>query len=223
MANEAGNRTRRADALSKDRIVRAAVDILDLHGEGGLTTRSLAASLETGSGAIFHHVGSREELLRAAADLIVADVIGDITVEATPTESVRLLMLGVFDAIQAHPWAGAQLAREPWHTAVLEMFLEIGSRLQPLGVREEELFDAASTLLSYLLGIAGQLAASVHISRGTDRAAFLGAAVENWAARHSSTDSPFVRQMTRLANHDDREQFIAGLEIILNGLALGPK
>jgi AcrR family transcriptional regulator len=220
MANEARSKTRRADALSKDRIVRAAIDILDLSGEGGLTTRSLAASLETGSGAIFYHVGSRDELLRTAVDLIVADVIGGIAVETTPEESVRLLMMGVFDAIQAHPWAGAQLAREPWQTAVLEVFLEIGSRLQPLGVREEEFFDAASTLLSYLLGIAGQLAASVRIPRDTDRAAFLGVAVHNWLERHNPVDDPFVRQVARLANHDDREQFIAGLDIILGGLAL---
>ncbi|WP_188681409.1 hypothetical protein [Subtercola lobariae] len=99
----------------------------------------------------------------------MADVIGGIAIETTPEESIRSLMMGVFDAIQAHPWAGAQLAREPGQTAVLEMFLEIGSRLQPLGVRDEELFDAASTLLSYLLGIAGQLAASVRISQRTDR------------------------------------------------------
>jgi AcrR family transcriptional regulator len=218
MADESRSKARRADALSKDRIVRAAMSILDLSGEDGLTTRSLAASLETGSGAIFHHVGSRSDLLRTALDSVVAHVISGIALETTPEESVRSLMVGVFDAIQAHPWAGAQLAREPSQPAALELFLEIGGRLQPLGFSDEDLFDAVSTLMSFLLGIAGQVAASVHLSWGTDRVAFLGVAVEKWLERHDPVDHPFVRQVTRLADHDDRAQFAAGLDVILSGL-----
>ncbi|TAJ46082.1 MAG: TetR family transcriptional regulator [Herbiconiux sp.] len=205
---ESKNKVRRVDALSKDRIVLAAVEILDASGEGGLTTRSLAASLNTGSGAIFHHVGSRDELLRTAVDSVIADVTAGMAHEGTPEESIRMLMLGVFDAIQAHPWVGAQLAREPWQPALLEIFFEIGSRLQLLGVPEAELFDAASTLLGYLLGVASQHAAAVNLSRNTDR-----------ANRRASSDHPFAPHVTRLADHDDRVQFVAGVEIILAGIA----
>lgn len=215
---EARSRARRADALSKSRIVRAAIEILDASGESGLTTRSLAASLTTGSGAIFHHVGSRDELLRAAVDSVVADVTAGSAIETTPEESVRMVMIGVFDAIRAHPWVGAQLAREPWQPALLEIFHEIGSRLHVLGVAESELFDAASTLVSYLLGFASQHAAGVSLSRHTDRETFLSAAVEDWLDRRTSPDHPFMRHMTQLAEHDDRAQFIAGLQIILNGV-----
>ncbi|QWT23227.1 hypothetical protein KPL76_10825 [Subtercola sp. PAMC28395] len=148
----------------------------------------------------------------------MADVAAGVASETTPEESVRLLMMGIFDAIQAHPWVGAQLAREPWQTALLEIFFEICSRLQVLGVAEGELFDAASTLLSYLLGVASQYAAGVSLSRHTDRAAFLSAAVEDWLDRRESSDHPFVRQVTRLADHDDRDQFIAGVEVILDGV-----
>jgi AcrR family transcriptional regulator len=217
---EARSKARRLDALSKNRIVRAAIEILDSSGEDGLTTRSLAASLKTGSGAIFHHVGSRDELLRSAADSVVADVTAGIATETTPEESIRLLMIGVFDTIHAHPWVGAQLAREPWQTALLEIFLEIGSRLQALGVLEVKLFDAASTLLSYLLGVASQHAAGASLARHTDRAAFLSAAVEDWLERREPLDHPFVRQVTRLADHDDRAQFIAGLDVIMDGITL---
>ena len=44
---------RRTDALSKARIVEAAIKILDDEGEGALTFRALAARLATGSGAIY--------------------------------------------------------------------------------------------------------------------------------------------------------------------------
>jgi AcrR family transcriptional regulator len=217
---EARTKARRSDALSKDRIVRAAIEILDSSGESGLTTRSLAASLHTGSGAIFHHVGSRDQLLRTAVGGVVADVTAGIATETTPQESIRSLMMGVFDAIRAHPWVGAQLAREPWQAALLEIFLEIGSRLQTLGVVEVDLFDTASTLLSYLLGVAGQHAAGVTLSRQTDRKAFLSAAVEDWLGHREALNNPLVRHVTRLADHDDRAQFITGLEIILDGITV---
>lgn len=216
--DEARTKARRSDALSKDRIVRAAIEILDSSGEIGLTTRALAASLHTGSGAIVYHVGNREELFRAAADSVVADVTAGIATETTPEESIRLLMMGVFEAICAHPWVGAQLAREPWQAAFLEIFFDIGSRLQALAVAERELFDAASTLSNYLLGVAAQQAAGVSLSRETDRAAFLGAAVENWLGHRAQSDHPFLKQATGLADHDDRAQFVAGMEVILDGI-----
>jgi len=59
---------RRADALSKERIVEAAIEILDASGERALTFRALAAHLATGSGAIYWHVADKNELLAAATD-----------------------------------------------------------------------------------------------------------------------------------------------------------
>ena len=40
---------------------------------------------------------------------------------AEPREAIRALASGVFDAIDAHPWVGAQLSREPWQSAVLQI------------------------------------------------------------------------------------------------------
>ena len=45
-----------------------AIEILDAGGEAALTFRTLAARLETGSGAIYWHVANKDELLAAATD-----------------------------------------------------------------------------------------------------------------------------------------------------------
>src|SRR5580704_3246894 len=66
MATRAQRAERRADALSKERIVADAIEILDAGGESALTFRALAARLATGSGAIYWHVASKNELLMAA-------------------------------------------------------------------------------------------------------------------------------------------------------------
>src|ERR1700733_5580907 len=59
MANRAQRAERRTDALSRERIVEAAIGILDTAGEGGLTFRALTARLATGAGAIYWHVASK--------------------------------------------------------------------------------------------------------------------------------------------------------------------
>ena len=43
----------RKNALSKQRIVEAAIEILDNEGESALTFRALATRLATGAGAIY--------------------------------------------------------------------------------------------------------------------------------------------------------------------------
>jgi len=214
---------RRSDALSKERIVAAAIEILDTDGESGLTFRALAARLATGSGAIYWHVADKNELLAATTDDVIARVMTRVIGDAEPSEAIRAIALGVFDAIDEHPWVGAQLSREPWRTAMLQIFEGIGGRLQRLGVPEAAQFDAASVLLNYILGVAGQNAANARIAAGdaarTDRMAFLGAVAARWA-RLDAAEYPFLRQVSaQFPEHDDRDQFLAGVDLILAGIA----
>ncbi|MEC3956387.1 TetR family transcriptional regulator [Nocardia sp. CDC153] len=210
---------RRADGLSKERIVEAAIDILDTGGEHALTFRSLAARLATGSGAIYHHVANKDELLAAATDAIIARVVVDTAEAATPRDTIRALALGVFDAIDAHPWAGAQLSREPWQSAMLRIFEGMGAQVQALGVPEHAQFDCASALVNYLLGLAGHYAAAARlVPPDTDRTAFLATVAAEWA-RLDADRHPFVHRIAaQLRDHDDREQFLAGIDLILGGI-----
>ena len=210
---------RRADALSKDRIVEAAIEILDADGESALTFRALAARLATGSGAIYWHVANKNDLLAATTGDVIARVMTEIVSGAEPREAIRAMASGVFDAIDAHPWVGAQLSREPWQTAVLQIFEGFGGQLQALGVPERAQFDCASALLNYVLGLAGQYAAAARLlPPETDRSAFLATVAARWVQLDPAR-YPFVRQVaTQLPEHDDREQFLAGIDLILAGI-----
>ena len=210
---------RRADALSKDRIVEAAIAILDTEGENALTFRALAARLATGSGAIYWHVADKTALLTAATGEVIAHAFADEG-DAEPREAIRGLALRMFDLIDARPWIGAHLAREPWQSAMLRIFEGVGGRLDALGVPEDAQFDAATALVNYILGCAGQNAANARLTpQETDREAALAAVAARWA-NLDPVEHPFVRKMAaRLADHDDREQFLAGVDLILTGLA----
>ena len=224
MAIKAQRTDRRADALSKQRIVEAAIEILDAGGEGALTFRALATRLATGSGAIYWHVANKSELLAAAADDVIARVVTDAVGDADPREAIRTLALGVFDAIDAHPWVGAQLSRErPWESAMLQILERVGQRLQALGVPEYAQFDSVSALVSYVFGAAGQNAANARLlTPGTDRSAILASVAARWTELDRAK-FPFIRQVaTQMREHDDREQFLVGIDLILAGIEALP-
>jgi AcrR family transcriptional regulator len=210
---------RRSDALSKERIVEAAIALLDADGESGLTFRALGARLATGSGAIYWHVANKDELLAATTEQIITHAMADGVRDTDPREAIRAIALGMFDAIDAHPWVGAQLARAPWQQAMLHIFDGIGHQLQALGVPEHAQFDCGSALVNYILGVAGQNAANARLlPRGTDRRAFLTAMADQWSQLDPAAH-PFIHRIAaQLRDHDDREQFLAGVDLILAGI-----
>jgi AcrR family transcriptional regulator len=224
MATSTRHPGRRDQPLSREQIVRAAVELLDDAGEGGLTFRALAERLATGPGAIYWHVSGKDELLGAAAEAVTGDAIPPGRA-GQPEETVRALALGVFDAIEDHPWLGTQLAVNPGRSPMLRLFETIGRQVRALGVRPGAEFTAASTLLHYILGVAGQNTANGRaVGPGVRRSEFIGTAAAAWADLDPER-YPFLRSVSgQLREHDDREEFLAGLDLILAGISarLGP-
>ncbi|MDX1871792.1 TetR family transcriptional regulator [Mycolicibacterium sp. 120266] len=207
------------NALSTQRIVDAAIEILDEHGEDALTFRALAARLATGSGAIYHHIADKNALLAAAADTVVTRALAAGHDDAEPAAAIRSMALGLFDTFDAHPWVGAQLHRRPW-SALLQIVEGIGGRLGALGVPQRAQFNSASALVNYILGVAGQNAenARSQIAGPADRTAFLADVAAQWT-RGDPARYPFVHQVAaQLADHDDRDQYVAGIDLILAGI-----
>ncbi|MGV9383981.1 TetR/AcrR family transcriptional regulator [Nonomuraea sp. NPDC003707] len=221
MANKTQRTPRRTDGLSKELIVKAATEILDADGETALTFRALTTRLSTGYGAIYHHVANKSDLLAAATGDVMADVMAGVVIDTEPREALRTVASGLFDAIDAHPWVGAQLSREPWRPALLEIYECIGRLLDALGVPEHALFDAAGALVNYVLGVAGQNAANARVLAGSeaDRSALLATVAAQWSQLDPGKYPFVVRAATQLREHDDREQFLSGVDIFLAGIA----
>jgi AcrR family transcriptional regulator len=217
MPSRPSSRTeRRQGALSRDRIVATAVELLDADGEEGLTFRALAARLSTGAGAIYWHVANKDELLTAATDAMLARTLDVGRADTSPAARIRAIALSIFDAIDAHLWIGPQLARSPWMVRIFEL---VGEQLQLAGVPETAQFNATSTVLTFILGASGQNAvnARIHATSGA-RSEILGAVADQWAGLDPS-EYPFVNRVAAtMREHDDRDQFLAGVDILLVGI-----
>ena len=220
MVKQARSSPRREQLLSRDRIIAASIELLDNRGEGGLTFRALSERLATGPGAIYWHIANKSELLTAACDAIVARALAERVVRATPKATIRTLALGMFDAIDAHPWVGSALIRAELQSPLVRIFERIGQQVRALGVPDEKQWASVSALLSYILGVGGQNAANGQVARarGLDRSDFLRAMSTVWS-QLDPDEYPFARSVARqLRTHDDRIDFLAGIDLILKGI-----
>ena len=220
MAKTSRSTPRREESLTRDRIIDAAIALLDDSGEAGLTFRALSQRLATGPGAIYWHVADKSDLLTAACDAVVARTLAPATAGAKPQAAIRAISLGLFDAIDAHPWVGSALMRAPQHLPLVRIVERIGQQLQALGVPDDEQWAAGSALSSYILGVSGQNAANAHVAReqNLDRSVFLHEVAMTWS-QLDPDDFPYTRRIAaHLPNHDDRADFLAGIDLILGGL-----
>jgi AcrR family transcriptional regulator len=220
MVRKARGRQRREESLSRDRIIEASIELLDRSGERGLTFRTLSERLATGPGAIYWHIANKSELLTAACDAVVARTMNAPPVGATPEASMRALALGMFDAIDAHPWVGSALTGAPGQLPMLRIFERIGQQIRALSVPGKKQWATVSALLSYILGVGGQNAANGVFARAhnLDRADFLEAMSTVWS-QLDPDQYPFARSVAgQLRAHDDRMDFLAGIDLILRGI-----
>jgi AcrR family transcriptional regulator len=210
---------RRGVSLSRESIIEASIALLDSGGEDGLTFRALAQRLATGSGAIYWHIANKSDLLTAACDALVARTMNEIRT-TNPEETIRAVALGFFDLIDLHPWIGSALSSAPGALPVVRILESIGQQIRALCVPEEQQWEAIGTLMAFILGVSSQNAANRQLARAQnlDRADFLDAVATAWS-RLDPKEHPFARSVAgRMRSHDDRADFLAGINLILAGI-----
>ncbi|MCX4776115.1 TetR/AcrR family transcriptional regulator C-terminal domain-containing protein [Streptomyces sp. NBC_01264] len=127
---------------------------------------------------------------------------------------------------EEHPWLATQLAQQLSRgseaSVAPRIFEALGQRVRALGAPEASWFTIASALVHCILGVAGRHAANAASARtaapGVSREDFLSAAARAW--QQSVPDQyPFTRAVAgQIEAHDDRAQFLAGIDLILAGV-----
>ncbi|MFC6644543.1 TetR/AcrR family transcriptional regulator [Granulicella cerasi] len=220
MPKRAATSTRREESLSRERIIEATIELLDATGEAGLTFRALSEHLATGPGAIYWHIANKNELLAAACDTVIARTV-DSTPITTPEATIRAHALAIYDLIDEHPWVNSAIMTDSEGNSPLVHILErIGQQIRLLRVPKAQQWSAISTLVGYILGISKQNAVNRQfgITHNLDRSEFLDRIATKWSQLDAKT-YPFTHSIAdRIRTHDDRDDFIAGLNLILRGI-----
>jgi AcrR family transcriptional regulator len=104
------------DTLTREQIVKAAVDLLDAEGLEGLNMRALGKRLGSAATAVYWHVGSKDNLVALAGDQAWSEVaLPDLTAVDWRTAAARM-------AIDLH----AMLTRHPWLVQAFGSYVVFG-------------------------------------------------------------------------------------------------
>jgi AcrR family transcriptional regulator len=99
--------------LSRQRIVEVATTIIDAEGLDALSTRRLATDLDVRAPSLYNHFATKEEILDAVGDAIIAEVdISMLGREPWPS-ALRAWARAYRAALAAHPNIVPFLARGP--------------------------------------------------------------------------------------------------------------
>jgi len=105
--------------LTREKIVKAAMQIVDRDGLEALSMRHLGAALGVDPMAIYYHLPNKAALYDAIVEAVMADVdVGPSPRSAPgrelpPTEQLRQMALSYRDALLAHPNALPVVATRP--------------------------------------------------------------------------------------------------------------
>ncbi|MET8899879.1 MULTISPECIES: TetR/AcrR family transcriptional regulator [unclassified Streptomyces] len=208
-------------------VLDAAVALLDEAGGPALTFRALAARLGTGVGTIYWYVQNKDELLDRATDHAISGVLAAVEEHPDsddPIADLRAMAVALFDAIVDRPWLSAYFMR---NTDVqgnsLRLYERLGQQTLRLDLTSRQRFHAVSAITGVVVGTAADLGAEIPqelLDGEVDRDEYLGRFAETWRSLDAE-EFPFVRHIAdEFAGHDDRDQFLASLDLTLAGLRL---
>ena len=145
----------RRPQLTRQRVVAEALAVIAHDGAQALTMRALAARLGVVPGALYHHVGNKQQL----QDLVLDGVLAEVDVHTNPslawTEQLKILATRLRQVLEAHPGvAGILKTRDPLGPHSLALAEALLEPLQTAGFADREAGLAFFLLVDYTIGFA---------------------------------------------------------------------
>lgn len=198
-------------ALSRERILRTALSIVDREGLEAISMRRVGEELGVEAMSLYNHVANKAAILDGIFETVLAE-LPPARRSASWQAALRDRARALRAVLRAHPNTLSIFATRPAVTpaaiAHVEMVLEV---LRSAGFSVEDSLSALQVLSAFVVG---HTVAS-YAPRPADEA--------SWPAydRLSEEQFPRVREAARqLAAHDLEKEFELGLEMMLSGLEL---
>jgi TetR/AcrR family transcriptional regulator, tetracycline repressor protein len=137
--------------LNRDRIVEAALDLIDDVGTDALSMPRLARHLGVGVMSLYTHIDNKDDLLDAVVERVLVSLpppAGDAW-----EERVRSHFVALREAFLAHPGLGTVFTTKNVATrAVLDLLEANLSELTAAGIPDDEAVQLYYAMLTYTLG-----------------------------------------------------------------------
>lgn len=203
--------------MSRDRVLRAAVDLADRAGLGALSMRKLAEALEVEAMTLYYYASNKDDILAGMVDLVLGEI--DMpSEEADWRAAIRRSALSAQAVLLRHPWApGLMISPKHIGPARVRYTEWLLGRLRGAGFSAEVAYYAYDTLDSHIVG------SMLWASGG------MAATKEEWGVAMTFLRELPADEYPRIAEHlavraaparqGTQTPFEFGLDLILEGLA----
>ncbi|QUQ69594.1 TetR/AcrR family transcriptional regulator C-terminal domain-containing protein [Kutzneria sp. CA-103260] len=188
--------------LSRETVVRAALELLDEVGLDAMTLRGVAERLHVQAPALYWHVRNRQDLIDEMAAAMIRDGIGGLAPDGAWMDQLGDIARAYRQTLLSHRDGARVLAESCSADPAVNRLAELSLRmLTAAGFTPQDAMRALISLLSYVSGFV------------TD---------EQSSRPRSETPDPVLFPLLTAAGtgHHTAETFEYGLELLLSGLRL---
>lgn len=212
--------------LSRERVLRAAVQLADENGLASLTMRRLADTLGAEAMSLYYHVANKEEVLDGVVEAIAMEINGVVDGLTLPAEgaawkaAMRQRILAAREVFLRHRWAPQVFAsRTTTSLEVLRYYDGVVGLMKAGGFTHDQIHHAMHALGSRALGFSQELFDPGSGPGGDEAAAAMASLAPQLPhlvgmLMDISHDDPG----STLGWCDDQTEFEFGLDILLDGL-----
>jgi len=202
-------------ALTRERVLRAAVSLVDEGGIESLSMRKLGQALGVEAMSLYNHVASKDDILDGIAD----HVLNQIDLPAAGSDwqaAIWKCATSAHKILAAHPWACNLIMSIPRPLPARLRYMDSMLRcLRDAGFSAAATYHGYHALDSHILGFtlweAGHAISEEEIADLADFLPKLTADGYPYLAEHAA-------QHLAGAGHDDEGEFEFGLRLIVEGL-----
>jgi AcrR family transcriptional regulator len=201
--------------LSRDRILRAALELVDEGGIESLTMRKLGQALGFEAMSLYNHVANKDDVLDGILDLVLGE--SEPPSQAGDWDAaIRTSAISVHEALRRHPWSCTLLMSGRVRPARLRYMDLLLGRLREAGFSAETTYSAYHVLDGHIFGFS--LWETSHTYAAED--------LSNLAAKFAQAISPdaypylheHAQQHFNDGPHREVSAFEFGLDLIVDGL-----
>jgi AcrR family transcriptional regulator len=214
--------------LSRERVLRAAVDLADEGGLDALTMRGLARRLGVEAMSLYHHVSNKEAILDGVTEVVIAEILTAVEQVDGPSPvddwrtALRVRILTARHVLLRHRWAPSVFeTRTTTIPALVRYYDGVLGILKAGGFSYDVAHHALHALGSRALGFARELFEPDDPEAAEEESAAL-------LEEHAEHFPHLLAMLAEVAHDedgdtslgwcDDQVEFEFGLDVILDGL-----
>jgi len=201
--------------LTRERVLRAAVELADRDGLDAVTMRRLAGEVGVEAMSLYHHVAKKDDILGGMVDIVVGEMDFP-SADGDWKAALRRSSISSHDVLVRHPWAAGLILSGPSvSTARLAYMDSILGCLRRGGFSAGMTDHAYHALDSHVMGFTlWQVGIAAGMSQlGTVEDFLRDFPVDEmpWLAEH-------IQQHLKERDPEDEGEFAFGLDLVLDGL-----